>query len=106
MADEKLPINSELLQRIFKRSSRRLLTLAVEGEAELLEMIHRKAELMQDAEKDNLEVTFTHTIKVNFTKDTQEDRLGGNIKVVLSRKGNLQEDDQEELDFYGGEEVE
>jgi hypothetical protein len=101
--DEKEPINSELLQRIFKRSCRRLQMLAAEGEAELLEIIHRKAEALQDCGKEkDLEVTFSHTIKVNFSKCTQEDKLGGTIKVGLQLKGGFDDPDQGEL--FGEEE--
>lgn len=100
MAEEKKPeISSELLQKIFKRSSRRLLTLAAEGEAELLEVIHRKADAAQDEGKDKLTVTFTHTITVDFVKDTQEDKLSGNIKVGMKLKGKLHDEDQDEFAF-------
>lgn len=99
---EGVRVSSEALAKIFRRSSRRLLTLSVEGEDELLEMIHRKAAASQDAGKDKLEVTFTHTIKVNFTKGTQTDTLGGSMKVSLRVEGNM--DDPDQTEFWGGEE--
>jgi len=101
---DKEKVSSELLQQIFKRSSRRLVTLAVEGEEELLSIIHRKAEAMQDAGKDKLVVTFTHQIKVDFTKGQQTDTLGGNIKVALVIDGTL--DDPAQGELFGEEEEE
>ena len=98
-------VSNELLQKIFKRSSRRLVTLAVEGEDELLAIIHRKAEAMQDAGKDKLVVTFTHQIKVDFSKGTQTDTLGGNIKVSLVMDGALDDPDKGELPLGEEEEL-
>lgn len=100
-----IPVTNEALQKIFKKSAARLLVLAAEGEDDLLQMIHRKAEASQEAGKDKLEITFTHTIKVDFTKGIQTDKLGGNIKVCLCLEGSLDDPDQEELDFDSGEEL-
>ena len=99
MSSPQSTVNSDLLQKIFRRSSDRLRTLAAEGEEELLQIIHRKAEAAQDAGKDKLEVTFTHTIKVNFSKGTQVDTLGGTMKVALQLEGKLDDPDQPELGF-------
>ena len=108
MAEEKkkLVIDSEMLQRIFKRSARRLMMLAAEGEAELLEVIHRKAAAQQDEGKEQLVVTFSHSITVDFGKNTQEDKLGGNIKVGMKVKADLDDTDEDLPGLWGNEEVE
>lgn len=98
MAEEekkKAVIDSEMLQRIFKRSARRLLALAAEGEEELLEVIHRKAAAQQDEGKEKLVVTFSHSITVDFGKNTQEDKLGGSIKVGMKMKADLNDEEEE-----------
>jgi hypothetical protein len=95
MAKEK--IGTELLEKIFKKSAKRLVVLATEGEDDLLQMIHRKADAAQDAKKEKLIVTFTHTIKVDFSKGTQVDTLGGSMRVALSMEGGLDDPDQGEL---------
>lgn len=95
MAKEK--VSSELLQRILAKSAKRLVALGVEGEDDLLEIIHRKAEAMQEAGKEKLVVSFTHTIKVDFSKGTQTDTLGGSMKVALVLEGGIDDPDQGKL---------
>ena len=96
--------NAPLLRKIFRRSARRLIELAEEGSDELLELIHKKALAAQDEKKESLVVSFSHTIKVDFGKDTQEDTLGGSVRLKLAMKGCLSDEEQGEL--FGEEEEE
>jgi hypothetical protein len=96
-------VTPEILRRIFARAARRLVELAEEGSDELLEIIHKKAAQMQAEKKEGLVVSFGHTIKVDFGKNTQEDTLGGTMRLKLSLKGDLDDPDQAEL--FGEEEA-
>jgi hypothetical protein len=97
MAKKQEKVTPEILRRIFARAAKRLVELAEEGSDELLEMIHKKAAQAQDEKKESLVVSFGHTIKVDFGKNTQEDTLGGTMRLKLSLKGDLDDPDQPEL---------
>lgn len=94
MAKEQEKVTPDILRQIFRRSARRLIELAEEGSDELLEMIHKKAKAAQDEKKESLVVSFSHSIKVDFGKNTQEDTLGGSTRLKLAMKGDLDEPDQ------------
>jgi hypothetical protein len=93
-------ITNERLEEIFKRSAARLRSLGVEGEEEVLEMIHKRAEELQDAGGNKkLVVKLTHSIEIDFTNNKQTDRLGFSRKVKLERAGDMDDPDQDEMDF-------
>ena len=96
-SETKAKYSPELLRKIFKRSALRLVELAEEGSDELLEMIHKQALAAQDAGKQKLVVSFSHAIKVDFGKNTQEDTLGGSTRLKLALSGNLDDELQGEL---------
>ena len=102
--ETKAKYSPELLRKIFKRSAYRLIELAEEGSDELLELIHKKALAAQDEGKQKLVVSFSHTIKVDFGKNTQEDTLGGSTRLKLVLSGNL--DDEVQGELFGEEEGE
>ena len=97
MAKKQEKVSPEILRGIFARAAARLVVLAEEGSDELLELIHKKAAQAQDEKKESLVVSFSHTIKVDFGKNTQEDTLGGSTRLRISLKGGLDDPDQPEL---------
>ena len=97
MAKQQEKVSPEILRHIFARAAKRLVELAEEGSEELLEMIHKKAAQAQDDKKESLVVSFSHSIKVDFGKNTQEDTLGGSTRLKLALKGDLDDPEQPEL---------
>lgn len=92
-------MNPELIEQIAERSAANIKALIIEKADAIQEAAAAAAEEAQDAGKDSVTITLSHSIKLDLGKGTQTDKLGVNVKHTGEIVGRLDDPSQPQLEL-------
>ncbi len=96
-------MNAEKIEAIATRSARNLKRLIVEMQDDIAAAASAAAEQAEIDEKESVKITLSHSIVLDLSKNTQEDKLGVSVKRTSSLVGFMPDPNQPELPLDGEE---